>query len=344
MIRMTPCRVRLLLWSLALGGLAGLSGCGGNEDISRYQAPHEEPPEKVRLLGAFFPKGENTWVFKLVATDTLFKQYQDAYLKLLESVRLSEQPGKPITWTLPEGWRQEIDNKPLRYATLSAGKGEEAVEATVSKMDRRQDLLQNVNRWRGQLGLGPVGEEEVPRFTTHSKIGGIDTTLVSLTTFRTRRAAPRAPEPEGPPFKYEAPAGWEKAQRLPPFAVLAFQTGEGKETAAVTVSPLTGRAGGLLANVNRWRTQVGLKDDQTEEGLQKEQKTITVNGMDAPYFDLSGPPEKGGKRLLAVVLKRDNASWFFKLLGPAEVVAKQRAAFEAFVKSVRFDAGKGAEQ
>ena len=55
------------------------------------------------------------------------------------------------------------------------------------------------------------------------------------------------------------------------------------------------------------------------------------------------PTAAGGKRMLVAVLKQDETSWFFKLLAPADVVARQQAAFEAFVKSVRFDAGKGAQ-
>jgi hypothetical protein len=33
-------------------------------------------------------------------------------------------------------------------------------------------------------------------------------------------------------------------------------------------------------------------------------------------------------------------SWFVKLTGPADLVGQQQSAFEAFVKSLRFEAGK----
>ena len=39
------------------------------------------------------------------------------------------------------------------------------------------------------------------------------------------------------------------------------------------------------------------------------------------------------------ILLHDGRSWFIKLRAPAELVAKQQSAFEAFVRSVRFGAG-----
>jgi hypothetical protein len=35
-------------------------------------------------------------------------------------------------------------------------------------------------------------------------------------------------------------------------------------------------------------------------------------------------------------------TWFIKMRGPADLVGRQLAAFEAFLKSVRFDGGTGA--
>ena len=62
------------------------------------------------------------------------------------------------------------------------------------------------------------------------------------------------------------------------------------------------------------------------------------------YLDLVGPGTGSEKatRMLAVSLPHDDHTWFFKMIGPAELVGKQKAAFEVFVKSVKFDGGKGA--
>ncbi len=104
--------------------------------------------------------------------------------------------------------------------------------------------------------------------------------------------------------------------------------------------PLPGAAQGLLANVNRWREQLKLKP-VTEEELHKEVKVIQVAGESAASVDLLGPESEGPQRqrILGVVLPRGKRTWFFKMTGPAELVEKQKPAFEAFIKSVQFAAG-----
>ena len=46
--------------------------------------------------------------------------------------------------------------------------------------------------------------------------------------------------------------------------------------------------------------------------------------------------------VLAAGLPHAGDTWFFKMTGPAELVGRQKSAFEAFVTSVKFDGGKGA--
>ena len=113
-------------------------------------------------------------------------------------------------------------------------------------------------------------------------------------------------------------------------------------TAKASVTALPRRAGELLLNVNRWRGQLNLKPID-EEQLGKEVRQLEVAGTSAPFVDLTGPESAGGTppRMLGVMLPRGEQTWFFKINGPADVVEKQKSAFEAFVKSVRFEGGKG---
>jgi hypothetical protein len=134
---------------------------------------------------------------------------------------------------------------------------------------------------------------------------------------------------------YSAPKAWKE---LPAkgFRVAAFEISEGGQKAEVTVIPLGGQAGTLLANVNRWREQLGLSRIDAEQ-LQKEMRTLKVAGIGAPYLDLSGPENRGQRlRILAVSVPHGGQTWFFKMTGQAEVVGRERDNFEAFVASVRF--------
>jgi hypothetical protein len=100
---------------------------------------------------------------------------------------------------------------------------------------------------------------------------------------------------------------------------------------------LPGDAGGLAANVNRWRRQVGAELLPDEETL-KTLRPIKLDGNAAHALDLTGPNVAGKttQRILAAIVMRDGQTWFFKLSGPASLVGEQKAAWEAFLKSVRF--------
>jgi hypothetical protein len=100
--------------------------------------------------------------------------------------------------------------------------------------------------------------------------------------------------------------------------------------------------GGVLENVKRWRDQVGLKPVSDAE-LARELQQLTVDGTPSTYVDLLGPESAGSKRhMLAVMVPRSSHTWFIKMVGPAELVSKQKPAFEAFAKSVRFEGDPGA--
>jgi hypothetical protein len=115
-----------------------------------------------------------------------------------------------------------------------------------------------------------------------------------------------------------------------------FRVVEENQSAEVTIVPLAGSAGGMLANVKRWRGQANL-EPISEEQLRKEIQSLEVDGKPAYYADLTGPEMDGARqRILAVGAEHGEQTWFFKMKGPADLVGKQKAAFEAFVRSVRF--------
>ncbi len=79
-----------------------------------------------------------------------------------------------LKWTLPQGWT-EGEAGGMRYATLKPpvqGK----VEATVVVLPGvAGGELSNVNRWRGQIGLGPIDEKALAaaRKPIKSKAGAV---------------------------------------------------------------------------------------------------------------------------------------------------------------------------
>jgi hypothetical protein len=146
-----------------------------------------------------------------------------------------------------------------------------------------------------------------------------------------------APDNSGlPQLKYTLPAGW-KEKPLTQMRVASFNVSAGGTTADVSVIPLGGLAGGDLANVNRWRGQVGLPP-LADNDLQKLAENVTVAGRLAGLYDVAGTAPGSGntERILGVISHRDDTAWFFKMTGDAGLVEKQKPAFIAFLKSVEF--------
>jgi hypothetical protein len=140
-----------------------------------------------------------------------------------------------------------------------------------------------------------------------------------------------APDNSGlPSLKYVLPAGWEK--RAPTqMRVASFGVSQDGKQADVSVIPLAGMAGTDPANVNRWRGQVGLQP-LADDDLQKLAEKVEVAGQPADLYDMAGTVQ----RILAVILHRDDATWFFKMTGDADLVEKQKPAFVSFLKSFQF--------
>jgi hypothetical protein len=147
-------------------------------------------------------------------------------------------------------------------------------------------------------------------------------------------------EKESPPPKppaFEAPKDW-KVIDSGPLVSARFQIGEKDRIATVLVMALPGNGGGLAANVNRWRRQLKL-DELSEEAVLKTLKAIKVDGVAAHSVDLSGRDrtDKASERMLAVIVKHGERTWFFKMTGPFGFVKEQVSPFEEFIKSVRFE-------
>lgn len=130
---------------------------------------------------------------------------------------------------------------------------------------------------------------------------------------------------------WTVPAHWEagrpSSMRRGSFAV----TGGSGGSLDISVTAFPGDVGGTLANINRWRRQIGLPPTSAEE-LAGEVELVPVGVDTGQLVDLTGPRE----RTLAVTVSQGGDSWFFKVTGPPGLVEQERSAFLEFVESVRF--------
>jgi hypothetical protein len=90
----------------------------------------------------------------------------------------------------------------------------------------------------------------------------------------------------------------------------------------------------LLANLNRWRGQIGLAP-LTEAQLPAESATLESGELKFTVVDLLGQQQGAPTRVLGAVLYRGEEAWFFKLSGPDATVAAEKTAFLDFLRTVR---------
>jgi hypothetical protein len=138
-----------------------------------------------------------------------------------------------------------------------------------------------------------------------------------------------------PQLHWTLPAGWTEVAPGE-MSIASFKVqGQNSVEADVTVVPLPGMAGGDTANVNRWRGQVGLSAATADE-LQKVGEMVQVGDQPATLYDIAG--SGNSKRILGVIQQRNGTTWFFKMMGDANLVKQQKPQFTAFLKSLTFTA------
>ncbi len=155
-----------------------------------------------------------------------------------------------------------------------------------------------------------------------------------------RKENPSAPAANAAGLHWTAPTGWEE-QPASGFRKGSFliRGAEGK-TADVSVISFPEAAGGTLANVNRWREQLKLPPitDETQAGT-----SFPVGDHDMLMVELASeqPLEAnaGKTRILGGIYPLHGETWFFKMMGPDELVAAQQGSFKQFLLSVHEDKG-----
>ncbi len=139
-------------------------------------------------------------------------------------------------------------------------------------------------------------------------------------------AMPAAGDQQG--LHWKAPAGWKQAAEKPA-RVVTFNPAEGVEC---YVTVLGGDGGGLEANLNRWRGQMGCADLAASEF--QELPHIPILGSDGRLIAIDGAGDKAGKQMLGAVALVGGRSVFVKMTGPKDAVQKEREHFTAFAQSL----------
>lgn len=303
----------------------------------------------------------------------------------------TKNAGADLAWTAPAHWKSKPGS--------AMRKGSYAVEANGATADLSITAfpgdvggeIANVNRWRGQIQLSPMAEQEVAnaitRFDTNAlhvsyvdfvngsqrmlaafvpfsgatwffKLTGPDAVVGSekqafvdfLKTVRVA-AAPAAHPPmgvtqgappaddltvkksDGPNLQWTAPATWQvgapNAMRKGSYRI----AGDAGAVAEVSITAFPGDVGGEIANVNRWRNQLGLPAAPAAE-IANAIAHREQGGLHVSIVEIASPAGPQAQRLIGAMVPFGEATWFFKLTGPDAVVTREQATFLAFVETI----------
>jgi hypothetical protein len=141
-----------------------------------------------RIVGAILHTDISTWYFKMMGDSALVEKNKPAFIAFLKSVEFQKLPAPssmdlgqlpashpPIpgmtdatpaatggpSWAVPAGWQPGELTQFLVAKYNIQGPGDSSASVNVSELDGNGGgLLPNLNRWRAQLGQGPLTDAD----------------------------------------------------------------------------------------------------------------------------------------------------------------------------------------
>lgn len=131
---------------------------------------------------------------------------------------------------------------------------------------------------------------------------------------------------------FDVPADWQKQQLSPmQMGIVAAKFSAG-ENGDVQIT-LSRSAGGLDANLNRWRGQVTVSEAETLQTISAAGTQATLIKLTGDYSPGMGRPDIADGCLLGVIIPQPPQDYFIKATGPAASVDAIEEQFREFAAS-----------
>ncbi len=303
--------------------LTTLAGSGGGLDanVNRWRkqmAQSSLSPEEIAALPRMDWFGKPSVLIEIDGTwSGMSGDKNGSDFRMLGLLQVDDSGSKFLKLVGP---RERVVQETERFKELAAsfhadgGDGHEAPHAAADP--------------HGPSDIGPPddgmhGLQGMPADATHSGLASAQAASGATTASAGSSA-----------FTWTAPAGWvqgpEKAMREVTFLAGA------KSEVECYVTALTGDGGGLAANLNRWRQQLG-REPLTDAEIAA-LPSVPMLGTHAALVEIQradGESNASPSALIGAVCLQPERSVFVKLLGPTAAVEGQRDAFVEFCKSIR---------
>ena len=145
---------------------------------------------------------------------------------------------------------------------------------------------------------------------------------------------PLPPQPsQGAKLAWTLPKGWTEAKGAGMRYATLQPSVAGKTEVSIVMLP--GAVGGELANVNRWRGQIGLSavDEAALPGLRTQ---VTSKAGPVMLYDFTSLGQVK-TRMVVGMLSTEDSNWFLKLNGDADAVSASRADFATFLGTLHLE-------
>lgn len=155
------------------------------------------PTNANRILVGIANHQQLSWFFKMTGSEEFVGQQADNFRTFLSSVDFTSVPAPPPMtsgmatssaprmgtnslpeWAVPDGWTPQTPG-PMVMAAFGID-AETTVSVSALPGEIMGGLLNNANRWRGQVGLGPASAAEMDSFTRKLDVPLGEGTLVDL--------------------------------------------------------------------------------------------------------------------------------------------------------------------
>ena len=368
---------RLLAVSLCfLCTLAVLqSGCGPKEKIARYRIRKDksdflekmsklEPKEsESRMVVGLLQEPQDCWFFKIHGPKSEVSATEEQWRKFLASVTIENGIPK---WETPEGWKMKAVSRMAAsvggYANYQINDSSPPLLMKISRLGGKQNLYENATRWRGQLGLPPIAEQDAESqyekteyvkgrmiLFDHSGAAGAGGGMGGpFSGGAGKMSGPgkmppghgksketnkkQQPDTQNPEFTFDVPKGWTE-QKDAPVVIAKLLKNDAVGDIAISVTRMSMKFNDWKGNVEQWASDLGI--EVAEKEIAEKTEKIQVDDVAGKKILLEAKSTENPDSIVGIMFVKQDFTWFVKMKGDASTVKLSMDDLGAFLKSIR---------
>jgi len=208
-----------------------------------------------------------------------------------------------------------IAHRPVRFTLLVA------ISFLPLACKKAEVSYYEVPKEKSDAGALPAGHPDISQ--------GSSTPPASMTDPAMAQMLPPVDQSADLPISWQAPASWSEGKSSS--MRLGSYTLPDHPALDISITRFPGNVGGLLSNLNRWRGQIALAPISQAE-VPEVLESHAVGPLDFSIAHFANPDNQ--QAITVALLDLDNNTWFFKMMGPQDLVNQEDASFMLLIDSV----------